>query len=186
MGTMRFDKIVVVDIESTCWETRDEQGNQPMEVIEIGVCMLDAETLEASRKHSYIVRPKFSEVSKFCTELTGYTWDDVKTGMPFGDACNKLANEYGTRNRVWASWGDYDRSHFERECRAKKARYPFSKSHINASVLFTMMKGNKKKTGVGNALNALGMKFEGTPHKGCDDAWNTAKILRHLLESGRK
>ncbi|KKN37562.1 hypothetical protein LCGC14_0762470 [marine sediment metagenome] len=186
MGTMKFDSIIVVDIESTCFETKEEQGNQPMEIIEIGVCVLDIQTFEISRKKSYIVRPKFSKISEFCTELTGYRWDDVKIGMPFENACNKLAKEFGTRNRIWASWGDYDRSHFERECRSKKARYPFSKSHINASVLFTMMKGNKKKTSVGNALSALGLVFEGTPHKGCDDAWNTAKILRHLLETGRE
>lgn len=185
MGTMRFDKIVVVDIESTCWETKEERGEQPMEVIEIGVCILDVETFDISRKKSYIVKPQFSNISKFCTELTGYTWADVKSGMPFENACNKLAKEYGTQNRIWASWGDYDRSHFERECRSKKAKYPFSKSHINASGLFTVMFGNKKKTSVGNALKAIGSEFVGTPHKGCDDAWNTAVILRYLLESAR-
>ena len=186
MGTIRFDSIVVVDVESTCWETKGEQGNQPMEIIEIGACILDVETFEISRKKSYIVRPKFSKISEFCTKLTGYTWDDVKIGMPFENACNKLAKEFGTRNRVWASWGDYDRSHFERECRSKKARYPFSDGHINISALFILMMGLKKRVSVANALKAIGNEFEGTPHKGCDDAWNTAKILRHLLESGRE
>lgn len=185
MGTMKFDKIITVDVESTCWRTKEEQGNQPMEVIEIGVCSLDVQTFDISRKKSYIVRPKFSNVSEFCTELTGYTWDNVKAGMPFENACNKLAKEYGTRNKVWASWGDYDRSHFERECRAKKARYPFGKSHINVSSLFTLMKGNSKKSSVGRALESIGFTFEGTPHKGCDDAWNTARILRYLLKKGR-
>ncbi len=46
MGTMNFDKIVVVDIESTCWETKEEQGNQPMEIIEIGACVLDVKMLK--------------------------------------------------------------------------------------------------------------------------------------------
>jgi inhibitor of KinA sporulation pathway (predicted exonuclease) len=39
MGKTGLDKIVVVDLEATYWEKRER--NQIMEVIEIGVCLLD-------------------------------------------------------------------------------------------------------------------------------------------------
>ena len=57
MGKMNFDKIIVADLESVCWETKEEQGDKPMEIIEIGVCVLDTRSFEISRKKSYIVRP---------------------------------------------------------------------------------------------------------------------------------
>jgi len=185
MGTKRFDKIVVVDIEATCWEPREEQGDQPSEIIEIGVCILDTKTLDISRKHSYIVRPKHSEISDFCTQLTGHTWKSVKGGMQFGDACNKLAKEYGTKNRVWASWGDCDRLHFMAECATKRANYPFGHAHINASDLFSLMMGSSTRISVTNALKMIGTEFQGQEHRGCDDAYNVAVLLRYMLESGR-
>ena len=185
MGTKRFDKIVVVDLEATCWQPREEQGDQPSEIIEIGVCVIDNKTLDISRKTSYIVKPKYSTISTFCTELTGLTWDKVKGGMPFENACNKLAKEFGSRNRVWASWGDYDRVHFQKECAAKNARYPFGRSHINASDLFTLSFGETRRINVEEALGMIGYKFEGRPHCGADDAWNIARILKYLLEGSR-
>lgn len=185
MGAPKFNKVVVVDVEATCWENKEAQGDKPSEIIEIGVCVLDAESLVISRKNSYIVRPKFSEITKFCTQLTGHTWNDVKTGMPFSDACNKLAKEYGTKNKVWASWGDYDRNQFQRECKAKEAKYPFGGTHINASALFSLMMGEKQRINVADALEKIDLKFEGRPHRGDDDAYNIAVILRHMLKSLR-
>ena len=186
MGKRRsFDKVAVVDLEATCWATKEEQGDQPSEIIEVGICLLDVDSLQIQRKRSYIVRPRYSKVSQFCTDLTGYTWDDVKCGMPFPDACNKVAKEMGTRNRVWASWGDYDRKHFLRECKARNASYPFSDTHFNVKTLFMLTYGEKKNVGLGKAINMIGAEFIGTPHKGEDDAYNTAVVLKHLLALGR-
>jgi len=185
MGNKRFDKIVVIDIEATCWEPREEQGDQPSEIIEIGVCVLDTKLLDISRKRSYIVKPKLSKISAFCTQLTGHTPKSMKGGIPFGDACNKLAKEYGTKNRVWASWGDSDRLHFRKECAEKGAEYPFGEAHINLSDLFVLSMGESKRVKVSNALDMFGMKFEGKPHRGDDDAYNTARVFGRLLERAR-
>jgi len=185
MGTKRFDKVVVVDIEATCWEPREEQGDQPSEIIEIGVCVLDAKTLDISRKHSYIIRPTHSQISEFCTQLTGHTWKSVKGGMRLDHACNRLAKEYGTKNRIWASWGDSDRLHFRAECEAKGASYPFGEAHINVSDLFALAMGSSTRISVTNALGMLGKTFEGRQHCGADDAYNTAIVLKFLLHSGK-
>lgn len=185
MGTKRFDQVIVVDLEATCWEPREAQGDQPKEVIEIGVCRLKTKLWEITDKTSIIVRPKYSEITEFCTELTGLTWKDVKGGMQFKDACNKLFKKFGTSNRVWASWGDYDRNHFQRECQEKNARYPFGQSHLNISALFSLMMGESQRISVEDALKKIGSEFEGRPHSGADDAYNTARILRYLLESAQ-
>jgi len=187
MSNRKFDKIIVVDLEATCWEPREEQGDQPSEVIEIGLCVLDTKTLDISRKTSYIIRPKYSKISEFCTELTGHTWDSVKTGMPFGDACNKVAKKFGTKNRVWASWGDYDRIHVQEECEAKGAKYPFGISHINLAAMFNIFMGlTSGGVSVENALKKLGMEFDGRQHRADDDAYNTARVFRALIEDARQ
>jgi len=183
MGTKKFDQILVVDIECTAWEPREAQGEQPSEIIEIGICRLKMDSFEITDKISYMVRPKYSEVTEFCTSLTGLTWNDVKIGMPFANACNKLFKNFGTSNRVWASWGDGDREQFLCECKEKNARYPFSQTHINASALFSLMTGQKQRISVSNALKKIGLEFVGQVHSGADDAYNTARILRHLMKS---
>jgi inhibitor of KinA sporulation pathway (predicted exonuclease) len=185
MGTKRFDNIVVVDIELTCYATKDEYKNIPAETIEIGVCMLNSKTFNISRSHSYIIRPEYSDISNYCTQLTGHTQESVKNGIPFAHACNKMSKEYGTKNRVWASWGDGDRIHFEEECISKDATYPFGESHINVSDLFTLAIGMNIRLSVTDALKVLGKDFLGRQHCGADDAFNTAVILKYLLHSGR-
>jgi inhibitor of KinA sporulation pathway (predicted exonuclease) len=70
-GTMEkagLDKIVVVDLETTCWEKR-ERG-QMMEVIEMGLCSLDIGSGDITDRQSILVRPVYSMVSEFCTKLT--------------------------------------------------------------------------------------------------------------------
>jgi len=185
MGTKKFDKVIVVDIEATCWESKKDQGSQRSEIIEIGLCVLDPKSLDITRKNSYIVRPKHSEISKFCTSLTGHTAKSTKCGVPLGDACNTLMRKYGTKNRVWASWGDTDRLHFKEECSDKDAKYPFGNSHINVSDLFSLTMGESVRISVTNALKMIGLEFEGREHSGRDDAFNTARILAYLLDGGR-
>ena len=42
----KLDRILVVDIEATCWEGNPPPG-QTSEIIEIGLCVLDVPTLRA-------------------------------------------------------------------------------------------------------------------------------------------
>ncbi len=115
MGKKKLNKLVIVDIESTAWENEDGSKTPPegmrRDVIEIGACFLNVKSGKVSQKTSYIIKPRNSTMSLFITELTTLTQEDVNKGMPFGDACNKLRKEFGTKNKVWCAWGDYDRIH---------------------------------------------------------------------------
>ena len=179
----KLDKIVVVDLEATCWMPRESQPQgMRSDIIEIGACFLDCQTGKVSQKTSYIVKPANSNISEFCTELTTLTQEQVNKGIPYGDACNKLAKEFGTRNRVWASWGDYDRKHVDRDCNFYAAKYPFGSRHINAKTLFSLVNGLKKELGLRRALEYYDMEFKGTQHRGHDDAFNIAKVLWKTLK----
>ncbi len=174
-----LDKIVVVDLETTCWEKRER--NQIMEVIEMGVCLLDIGSSEITDRQSILIRPVYSVVSEFCSNLTTLTQKVVETGIGFREACLKLEDEYQTKKRVWASYGDFDRRQFERECRLKNVPYPFGSRHINAKTLFAIKHRLAEEIGMEQALGLLGLELIGTHHRGVDDAYNTARLLFTLI-----
>lgn len=181
--TRRYDLLLVVDIECTCWERQPPPG-QETEIIEIGLCTLVPATGERVEKRSILVRPERSTVSPFCTNLTTLTQEQVDTGIPFPEACAILANEYRGRQRVWASYGDFDRQQFEKQCAARNVPYPFGPSHLNVKTLFTLLRRMRHDVAMSQAMELMGLTLEGTHHRGHDDAWNIALLLAKLLEQG--
>ncbi|HWE60816.1 MAG TPA: 3'-5' exonuclease [Chloroflexota bacterium] len=180
----KLDRIVVVDVEATCWDGTPPVG-QESEIIEIGVCTLDVASLERAERRGILVRPQRSTVSPFCTQLTTLTQDQVAAGVSFAEACALLVDVYRTRDRLWASYGDYDRRQFERQCHATGTPYPFGSGHLNVKTLFAIMRGLQREVGMDEALRLLGLPLEGTHHRGGDDVWNIAALLATLLASGR-
>lgn len=175
----------VIDIEATCWKDKSPPPGQTNEIIEIGLCVLNLDTHERLEKHSILVRPERSEVSEFCTELTGWTAKDLQDAPTFSQACERLHHEFHADSRPWASWGDYDRKQFEQQCEATNTPYPFSQRHSNAKKVFTEAKGLKKRPGMDAALAVVGLPLEGRHHKGVDDAWNIAALITELLKEGK-
>jgi inhibitor of KinA sporulation pathway (predicted exonuclease) len=180
----KLDRILVVDLESTCWQGVPPPG-QEREIIEIGLCVLDVASLERAQARGFIVRPEHSAVSEYCTALTTLTQEAVDSGMSLAEACGILRDQYDSRQRVWASYGDYDRLMMERSCQARGIEYPFGTRHINVKSLFSLALGLKKEAGLDEALRIMGWPLEGTHHRGVDDAWNIARILAHLLSAVR-
>ena len=176
-----FDAIVVVDLEATCWLGQPPTGERS-EVIEIGVALLKREGIVKSE--SILVKPTMSGISDFCTELTGHSWDTLKAGMPFSSACNRLVEKHGSRNRVWASWGNYDRRMMKDQCELMGVDSPFSWTHINVKDMFSLKYGHRKSFSVENALMEIGVPFAGRPHSGKDDAFNIAILLHQMLWGG--
>ena len=176
----KLDKILVIDIEATCWPDKIPP-QQPSEIIEIGICILATSTWERLSKDSIIVKPGYSTISSFCTELTTLTPAEVNQGVSLKKACKQLRIQYLSRQYPWASYGDYDRRQFERECRDKQVSYPFGSTHINVKALLALMQQWESEVEMAAALEKLGLPLEGTLHRGVDDAWNIANILAELL-----
>ncbi|MFC9859705.1 MULTISPECIES: exonuclease domain-containing protein [unclassified Streptomyces] len=173
----------VVDVEATCWDGQPPPG-QVSEIIEIGLTVVDLRAGERVAKHRLLVRPSTSRVSPFCTELTGLTQAEVDAGLSFAEACRLLAAEHRTGELPWASWGDYDRNQFTRQCRHTGTRYPFGHRHTNAKVAFTATYGLRKRPGMAQALRTAGLPLEGRHHRGDDDAWNIAALVLDLAGRG--
>ena len=177
---IKINRLIVVDLECTCW---DEPGKQDdMEIIEIGICMFHSTTGIIDQKQSVIVRPQNMDISEYCTKLTGLTEARIrKEGAPLNEALNRLRKEYPFKSCGWGSWGYFDNGQIVKECAKKNIPYPFNRTHMNLKYLYGMIRRQKRGVGVTRALAQLGMQFEGRHHCGGDDAYNTARILRHIL-----
>lgn len=178
----KLDKIVIVDLEATCWEGATPNGMES-DIIEIGVCLLDISSGEITDNRGILVKPERSEISPFCTTLTTITPEMIELeGISFKQACTILKKEYLSQERSWASFGAYDFKQFQRQCSAFGVGYPFSPSHINVKTLFALKRGLDREEGMAGALDILSLPLKGTHHRGIDDAHNIAKILKWILK----
>jgi inhibitor of KinA sporulation pathway (predicted exonuclease) len=181
----RLDHVIVIDIESTCWDGGNPPKGEANDIIEIGLTPLELSTGRRLEKRSILVRPERSKVSPFCTQLTTLTQEQVDAGIAFKDACKILEAEYHAPERLWASYGDYDRRQFEKQCREQGVRYPFGPSHLNVKTLFAVGRALPTEVGLPQAMALLNLKLEGTHHRGHDDAWNIAAVLWEVLRKLR-
>lgn len=177
-----LDKIIVVDLEATCWDGDSIQPEgEVSEIIEIGITELDAKSGELIQSEGILVRPQFSTVSKFCTELTTLTAEQISKGMSYPEALEYIKSKYKPFDRTWASYGDYDREQFRRNDELYKTKSPFGRTHINVKNLLALEKGLKKEVGLTRGCELCGFTLDGTLHRGVDDSINIAKILREIL-----
>lgn len=129
-----------------------------------------------------MIKPEYSTVSDFCTKLTTITQDMLdRDGITLAEAREKLINEYQSPERTWVSWGRYDHTQIMNDCREKRVPYFMGKNHINLKNLFALKQRLRREVGVKKAMEILGLDFEGTHHRGVDDARNIARILSYIL-----
>ena len=176
----RLDKILVVDLEATCWEGEPPAG-ESSEIIEIGLCVLNVATGERTDTQGILVNPERSTMSDYCRMLTTITPEMLEGGLSFTEACALLVERFDSTRRTWASYGDFDRIKFRQQCEDWGVPYPFGRSHINVKNLFALQQGLSQEVGLQQATALLGMPFEGTIHRGVDDAWNIAAVLDRVL-----
>jgi inhibitor of KinA sporulation pathway (predicted exonuclease) len=187
-------KMFIVDLEATCWETPEEQGNQPNEIIEIGICELNIKSRQITNKRGYVVKPRYTKISKFCTELTGWTQEAVDQGSDITTALANIELDYGVlKHHVWASFGEYDRVKLSSDQEQTgglfslygipRAQNPFAqmRAHLNIKTLMAIKEKMNKEMGMARALQYYGLPLEGRHHNGADDAWNIARIADKVL-----
>ncbi|HEY1067812.1 MAG TPA: 3'-5' exonuclease [Pirellulales bacterium] len=172
---------LIIDLEATC----SNDGGVPreeMEIIEIGAVMMSSRTYEVEAEFSSFVRPvQNPHLTEFCTELTTIRQDQVDAAASFPVVLREFTTwMHRFDDALFCSWGDYDRSQFERDCEFHDVRYPFESGHFNVKEAFAQTFSLRKKLGVDAAVRRLGLKFQGTHHRGLDDARNIAQIVRRV------
>jgi inhibitor of KinA sporulation pathway (predicted exonuclease) len=170
----------VIDVESTCWKPFPK--DQISDIIEIGITVLDYETLEILSTESIIIKPKHSTISEFCTQLTTLTPEFVEEhGIAFAEAASILEAKYDPKNRLFASYGNYDRKMFQKQFELHGLPYAFGEKHLNIKSLFASAHALRREVGMDSALRAAGIPLQGTHHRGGDDSRNIAALLAHVV-----
>lgn len=187
-------RLLIIDLELTCGPG---VSHDIQDIIEVGSCVLALESAplkEASLSH--YIRPERSPVTKFCTQLTGITWEQVANRPNFARTAprlRELACDAGVD--TWVSWGQ-DQTLLHRQSLAAGVENPFGHlEHVDVKRLLTPLvlnlTGGTKPKGAGSgigletAMKELGLRFEGRAHSGAVDAWNTARLVaevRRLVE----
>lgn len=179
-----------VDLEATCDEVDESEPPRPlavvpaqMETIEIGLMVIDLETLEIVDEFQRFVRPKINPtLTDFCKELTSIQQADVdsaETYVEVGQELGAFIARYP--NAAWASWGDYDARQLERDagfaaCPSLLEGLP----HFNARKWHAGLYDNRPKS-LKQTVESLGLLWLGTYHRGIDDARNVASIVKEIL-----
>jgi inhibitor of KinA sporulation pathway (predicted exonuclease) len=173
------DYYLIVDVEATCSDDASVP-RQEMEIIEIGAVMQNARTFEVESEFRTFVRPlRHAQLTDFCTVLTGIAQVDVADAPGFPEAMDAMKKwAYAYDDSLFSSWGDYDRKQFMQDCGYHRIAYPFRSGHKNLKAAFTSAMSLSKKCGIEDALCHLGLDFEGSHHRGLDDARNIARIVR--------
>jgi len=180
--------IIVFDLEATCWEdTAQIDRHTQSEIIEIGAVKLNDE-FEVIDEFQTFVRPTQHPVlSEYCTKLTSIVQENVQSAPEFDTAMLQFEKWCG-ENPLFMSWGDYDRNQVTKECERKYYKGQMVKlvtNHLNVKWRISRLENLSIHHGLGfgKALRRFNMKFEGTPHRGIDDAKNIARVVKRFKDT---
>ncbi|XP_075243035.1 3'-5' exoribonuclease 1-like [Convolutriloba macropyga] len=192
-GRRPLDYLLFIDFEATCMEVNP--AGFLHEIIEFPIVLFDCADRKPLNVFHQYVRPKINPVlSDFCMQLTGITQSQVDQADNFVTVFEK-AHEWMEKQGLFepgvhfavVTDGPWDIARFlVQQCMIDHICVPYWASRwINIRKTFTnyyKLKYYPKLPDIAAMLEALGMKFEGRPHSGMDDAKNCAKIAETLLE----
>lgn len=174
---------IIVDFEATCCND-SAFPREEMEIIEIGAVALQGNGPEIQDEFQSFIQPVRNPVlTEFCTELTSITQQQVSDADLFEPVMTRFSVWIERfPNPIFCSWGNFDRAQLRRDCEFHSVSYPFSDHHINIKQVFSDNRGLKRGLGVQRALRTVGLEFEGTAHRGIDDARNMARLSNYLFD----
>ena len=173
-------KYVIVDLEATCWEGSKVHD---MEIIEIGAVLLCGISNQPISDYQKFVLPvENPQLSEFCKKLTTIKQSQIDTSHHFPDVFEEFLEWINQEEFILCSWGNFDMELIELECKRHSMSLPKNfMYHINLKDLYARAYSTKASIGFKQVLRKLDMEFEGTMHRGLDDARNIARVAENLL-----
>ena len=179
-------KFIVYDIEATCWEGRPPGMVQ--ETIEIGAYEVDRFG-EVGRAFSRLIKPIIHpQLSHFCRRLTQIDQADINRARDFrrvAHAFQDWIDVHGHEDYLLCSWGRFDLTQLRRDCELHDMDDRWLDDHIDLKAQYRDLRGLPKKRGLASAVRHEGFEWTGEQHRALDDAENTVKIFRKLLDVWR-
>ena len=174
---------LTVDIEATSFEGC--KSIEEMEVIEIGLVYIQNSC--PKDEFATLVRPVRTEVTHYCTNLTGITPKMAAVAPLFSEAMQNIGawlKSLEEQPTSWCSWGLYDRNHLALERQSQNVSDPLPTAHINAKKVFQkVVMPSARQVGLQKAISVSGIEPALPTHRALPDAKNVAQlILKHELE----
>lgn len=169
---------IIFDLEATCWRLRRPPRQ---EIIEIGAVKVDSEGNRISEFNAF-VKPRLNpQLSDFCKKLTSISQTDIDGADEFDEVIWQFEDWlYTSDDRVTLfSWGDYDKHQLVMDAELHNIEIPWVQNHHCLKLEHARLLRLREPVGVKTALELSGMTFEGTSHRGIEDARNTARIFEH-------
>jgi inhibitor of KinA sporulation pathway (predicted exonuclease) len=169
-----MNNILVIDVESTCLQDKSE-------VIEIGMC-----DTNFTLNEFILIKPEFSTINDFCTKLTSLTDIYIQIyGQNYEEGYNQF-NQISSNYNTWASYGEYDKRMLEKMSELYQIEIKLPNNHLNVRQLFAekilkLKDSHSAPKNPKDALQMVGLEFQGFNHRGVDDAKNIATLLNLIL-----
>ncbi|MDF1547095.1 MAG: exonuclease domain-containing protein [Bacteroidales bacterium] len=167
---------IIFDLEATCWEDKQRHTS---EIIEIGAIKIN-EMQQVMSKFNVFIRPILQpQLSEFCTKLTSISQDDIDAAQHFPEVAEQFKNwiRVDEEDYLLCSWGFYDKKQLTMDAELHKLSTEWLQHHISIKHQHQVLKNLDRPVGLGKAIKMEGLQFEGTAHRGIDDAKNIAKIF---------
>lgn len=179
---MQPERYLVIDFEATCCD-RGTVPREHMEIIEIGAVMVNAADMWVEGEFQSFVRPvRHPLLTPCCRKLTSIRQADVDGAGDFPQVVARFKEWlYRHDGFVFCSWGDYDFHQLNQDSDFHRIPNPIGAPHLNLKRLMTERLSLRKKPGLGDAVRMVGLSFDGTQHRGIDDARNIARLLPFIV-----
>lgn len=178
------ESYITLDLEATCEDRKllKEQNREfKNEIIEIGAVKIN-EQGEIVDSFSQFVKPILKPVlTDYCKELTKITQTDIDEAEGFSIVL-KAFQEWMGEDYQLCSWGFYDKKQLRLDCERHDLDSLWLRPHISLKHQYQEIRHLTRGVGVRKALAKEGFQFDGTPHRGIDDARNIAKIFLKLKD----
>lgn len=192
--TASYSYLLCVDLEATCDEVLESEAPrklvvkpEEMEIIEVGMVVLDLRSLTKIDSFQRYVRPTLHpQLTTFCRELTSIQQADVDGAETFARVAEEAASVlFRYPNAAWASWGQYDADQLEADAVRAGCKTAFSTlDHFDVEEIHRKVFA-RPSMGLKLAVETLGLNWSGCYHRGIDDAENLANVVVHLLADAR-
>ncbi len=180
---MDFTTLLVLDCKTTLWETTKEQpAGQTNDIICLDIALVDTTQNEVIEHEILFVKPKKSKVSRFCENLFGIPQSKLDAdGISFEEAYRKLRVHYMSRDRLWASWGHYEKYVLDKQCKALELEPLFTTSCLDIKHLYGLMMGAESSDCVmlNDAIKQCDLKLTE------NSAYNAASIFTRMARGLR-
>jgi len=173
---------IIYDLEATCWENRHTRLQQ--ETIEIGAICINS-YCEVTGSFNRFVKPIMNPyLSPFCMQLTSITQEEVNRASTFDVVSEEFQDWIGIFEEPYAlcSWGDFDQKLLVADCQLHHVDADWLDTYANLKKQYARLKNLGKPIGLMRAIRREGFEFEGTHHRGIDDAENLSKIFMKYFE----